>query len=481
MVDQRTINAILRQDLGAFTVKAFQTVSPGTEYKHNWHIDAIVHELLNCHEGENRRLIITQPPRSLKSICSSVAFPAWALGHDPSRRFACVSYSNDLAAFLARQFRTVMTSDWYRALFPNVRLKKDTETECETTQGGGRFALSVGGSFTGRGADVIIIDDPLKADDAHSEKARRAVNEWYGTTLLSRLDDKGKGVIALVMQRLHEDDLAGRHLAESGWRHLDLPAIAIEDQTISLSPTRVHHRRKDEVLHPERESREVLKHIKREIGSLTFSAQYQQRPIPVEGNLVKRKWINWFDTPPERALGREIVQSWDIATSTGATNDWSVCTTWMIIKRDYYLLHVWRGRLEFPDLRKKVIRLATEQKPNTLLIERVGPGQNLIQELRDNPIPGVPTPIGIRPEKAKLVRMEIQAARFEANQVHMPKEAPWLADLLNELFAFPGGRYDDQVDSVSQFLNWVEQHEHYSGRAAIAGPWIAALHDKQVR
>ena len=134
-----------------------------------------------------------------------------------------------------------------------MRLAKDTETECVTTKGGGRFAVPVGGSFTGRGADVIIIDDPMKADDAQSEKARRAVNEWYGTTLLSRLDDKGSGAIILVMQRLHEDDLAGKLLRDGGWCHLNLPAIAQEDEEIAIGRGVVHPRRKGEALHPERE------------------------------------------------------------------------------------------------------------------------------------------------------------------------------------------------------------------------------------
>ena len=184
----------MRQDLGTFTAKVFSTVSPGDNYLHNWHIDAVSHALMQIHHGKNRRLIVTQPPRSLKSICTSVSFVAWSLGHDPSMRFACVSYSHELAASFARQFRTVVTSEWYRALFPKMRLSKDTETECVTTKNGGRFVVPVGGSFTGRGADVIIIDDPLKADDAQSDKARRVVNDWFPTTVLSRLDDKQKAL-----------------------------------------------------------------------------------------------------------------------------------------------------------------------------------------------------------------------------------------------------------------------------------------------
>jgi len=130
---RQVLDAALRQDLGTFVAKVFSTVSPGDQYLHNWHIDAIVHALLQIHRGKNRRLIISQPPRSLKSICASVAFPAWSIGHNPSARFACVSYSSELAATFSRQFRSVVTSDWYRARFPAVKLAKDSETECVTT------------------------------------------------------------------------------------------------------------------------------------------------------------------------------------------------------------------------------------------------------------------------------------------------------------------------------------------------------------
>jgi predicted phage terminase large subunit-like protein len=456
--NQAVLDAVLRKDLGTFVAKVFQTVSPGDRYLHNWHIDAIVHELMQVHHGQSRRLIVTQPPRSLKSICTSVAYVAWSLGHDPSLRFACVSYSHELTATFARQFRAVVTSDWYRALFPTMRLAKDTETECVTTKGGGRFAVPVGGSFTGRGADVIIIDDPMKAGDAQSENARRNVNDWYGATLLSRLDDKESGAIILVAQRLHEDDLAGKLLRDGGWRHLDLPAIADDDQEIAIGPGIVHRRSKGEVLHPERESLAVLDDIKREMGSLTFSAQYLQRPVPLEGNLIKRDWFKWDDSVPSREPGAEVIQSWDLASTTGETNDYSVCTTWLAVKRQYHLLDVWRGRLEFPYLKQRLIALAGEHRPNRILIEEMGPGLHLIQDFIANPVAGVPMPIGIKPEGDKMVRMEAQSARFEAGQVHLPREAPWLSLFLHEMLAFPMARHDDQIDSVSQFLNWAETY-----------------------
>ena len=209
MPDASVLAAAMRSDLAAFIQKAFQTVSPEDRYRHNWHIEAIAYQLGRCWDRQCRRLIITQPPRSLKSICASVAFVAWALGRNPKLRFICVSYSDALAAALARQFRQVVNSGWYRALFPGTRLSKDTGIECVTTAGGGRLATSIGGTLTGRGADMIIVDDPLKAGDASSKTVRDDVNEWYTTALVSRLNDKARDVMIVLMQRLHEDDLAG--------------------------------------------------------------------------------------------------------------------------------------------------------------------------------------------------------------------------------------------------------------------------------
>src|SRR5215475_6534069 len=286
-MNERVILALLRTDLRYFVWKSFGTVMPGTPYLPNWHIDAIVHQLMQVHAGGTPRLLINQPPRSLKSICVSVAYVAWLLGHDPTRRIIVVSYSNEFAAELHRQFRMVIDAPWYRALFPAMRPAKDSGTELVTTAGGSRYATSVGGTLTGRGADLIIVDDPLKAEEAMSEPARRRVIDWYGGTLVSRLNDKENGPIVVVMQRLHENDLAGHLLGQGGWEHLDLPAIAVEDSVIPIGDNKVFTRGQGEVLHPARESREVLDRIKAEIGSLKFSAQYQQQPVPLEGNILR--------------------------------------------------------------------------------------------------------------------------------------------------------------------------------------------------
>src|SRR5712664_1377846 len=389
---------------------------------------------IRVHSGEGRRLLINQPPRSLKSICVSVAYVAWLLGLDPTRRAIVASYSGDFAAELHRQFRMVVSSAWYEALFPTLRWAKETGLELITTQGGSRFATSVGGTLTGRGADLIIVDDPLNANEVHSEPARKRVIDWYGGALVSRLNDKQTGSIVAVMQRLHEDDLAGHLLRQGGWDHLDMPAIALDDEIIELGHGKTHVRRSGDVLHPERESREALEAIKAEVGSLLFSAQYQQRPVPVEGNLIRRSWFRAYDNLPASPSRTRIVQSWDVAMMTGGQNDYSACTTWLTHKNDAYLLHVYRGRLEYPELRRKVIGLATEHRATTVLIENAGPGMNLLQDLRAAMPQGMTRPIGVKPEGSKVDRMAAQSAKIEAGHVHLLNSSPWLGEFLTELF-----------------------------------------------
>jgi predicted phage terminase large subunit-like protein len=471
MNDATVLAALLRSDPRFFVRKAFHTILPGTPYLPNWHIEAIVHELMRVNAGEVNRLLINQPPRSLKSICVSVAYVAWLLGHDPTRRVIVVSYSNELAAELHRQFRMIIDAGWYRALFPAMRVARDTGTELVTTAGGSRYATSVGGTLTGRGADLIIVDDPLKADEVNSDLARKRVNDWYSGSLVSRLNDKDKGAIVVVMQRLHENDLAGYLLGQGGWQHLDLPAIAVDDGIIALGHDKVKMRAVGDILHPERESKDALDRIKAEIGSLKFSAQYQQRPVPLEGNLIRREWFRCYDRLPQGSANR-IVQSWDIAMMTGDANDYSVCTTWRTIKGDYYLIDVFRARLQYPDLRRKVAGLAAKHGAGTILIENAGSGMALLQDLwRDLPR-GMVRPLGQKPKGSKADRMVAQSAKIEAGHVHLPRQADWLDTFLLELLAFPNGRHDDQVDSVSQFLKWSSSRDIFDLTMIGMGPKV---------
>jgi predicted phage terminase large subunit-like protein len=467
------VRALLRTELAFFIRKVFATVSPGETYLHNWHIEAIAWQLMQVHCGNTRRLLINQPPRSLKSICVSVAYVAWVLGHDPCRRIIVASYSGDFAAELHRQFRLVIGSGWYQGLFPATRWVKETSLELVTTQGGSRYATSIGGTLTGRGADLIIIDDPLNASESLSEPARKRVIDWYTGSLVSRLNDKENGAIIAVMQRLHDDDLAGHLLRQGGWAHLNLPAIAGEDQIITVGEGEVYHWRHGEPLHPERESIETLRKIQDEVGSLLFSAQFLQQPIPIEGNLIRRSWFPTYQQLPAAGCDVHRVQSWDIATMTGPGNDYCVCTTWHCYKNDAYLAHVYRDRLEYPALRRKIIAMAAEQSGTTVLIENAGAGMNLLQDLWSDMPRGMTRPIGIKPEGSKIDRMAAQSAKIEARHVLLPEDAPWLADFLNELLSFPRGRHDDQVDSVSQFLYWFQQRAFQ--RVPIVSPFVFSV------
>ncbi|MCB9617761.1 MAG: phage terminase large subunit, partial [Sandaracinus sp.] len=379
---------------------------------------------------------------------------AFVLGHDPTRRIVCASYAQDLTAKHARDCRNVIESAWYKQLFPRTRIdpRKNTELEFETTARGGRLGTSVGGTLTGRGGNLILIDDPMKPSEAMSETRRAAVKDWYDSTLSSRLDHKTEGAIVLIMQRLHVDDLVGHVLGKgTPWTVLNLPAIAEDEQEIEIGPGRTYKRGVDEILHPDHEPLSVLEDLKATMGSAAFSAQYQQRPVPPEGALVKRGWFRAFAKPPEKQKGDQIVQSWDTASKADRTSDFSVCSTWLKKGKEYYLLDVLRVRLEYPDLRRKILSQSKHFGADLVLIEDASSGASLSQDLRREPGIYVKP---IKPEGDKIVRLEARTAVIEAGHVWLPESAPWLADFLDEILAFPGGRFDDQVDSFSQFLTW---------------------------
>jgi len=248
--------ALLRHDFYAFIQSCFHELNADTPFLDNWHIELLAAKLEACRRGECRRLIINVPPRSLKSLAASVAFPAWLLGHHPGAQIICASYGQELADKLARDCRTVMASAHYQGLFP-TRLSpyKQSVTEFMTTALGCRLATSVGGVLTGRGADWIIIDDPLKSGEALSDTLRGTVNDWYDHTLYSRLNNKQTGCIIVIMQRLHLDDLVGHLLEQKGWDLLSLPAIAEADETHRIWTSYGEHsytRRSGEALHPQR-------------------------------------------------------------------------------------------------------------------------------------------------------------------------------------------------------------------------------------
>ena len=254
-------DVICQLDFPSFIRKAFQTLEPSSEFLPNWHIEALAYKLEQVWLGKIKLLNVNLPPRMLKSFICSVAYPAFILGLDPTKRVIVLSYSIELAVKLTNDFRVLVNSPWYQSLRPNMRISrmKNTEFEVVTTHNGYRLGGSIDGSVTGRGADIIIIDDPIKPMDALSDSKRQRVIDLYNTSLYTRLDNKQSGAIILVMQRLHTDDPAGTLQRSSNvWTTLSLPAIAEQEETIQISDKRHHRRVTGDVIHPEREPKSAL-------------------------------------------------------------------------------------------------------------------------------------------------------------------------------------------------------------------------------
>jgi hypothetical protein len=270
-------DALLRQDFATFAMRCFHELNPQAELAMNWHIEVIAAKLAAVRQGKIRRLIINLPPRHLKSLLTSIAFPAWCLGHDPSAQLLCVSYAQDLSDKLARDCRNIMTSRWYRRIFATrLAAQRQAVQEFVTTRQGYRLATSNGGVLTGRGADIIVIDDPLKPEEALSATQRQAANDWFSHTLYSRQNDKRSGAIVIIMQRLHEDDLVGHVLGQEPWEILSFPAIAEADERHEIETIwgpRRFTRSRGEPLHAAREPLATLGRIRQTIGEYNFAGQ----------------------------------------------------------------------------------------------------------------------------------------------------------------------------------------------------------------
>jgi predicted phage terminase large subunit-like protein len=450
--DQALLDAVLRNDFLSFLRRCMATLNPGAPFLLNFHMEAIAYQLVRVLAGEVTRLIINLPPRHLKSIMVSVAFPAFLLGHDPRRRIFGISYGGDLSTKHAHDFQSIVQSTWYRRIFPHMLIARSADSDVYTTQRGFRKATSVYAAVTGLGGDTFIIDDPQKPVEAQSDAQRNHLNGWFSNTLRSRLDNKTTGVIIVVMQRVHLNDLTG-HLTENSddWTVLSLPAIAETDEEIAIGDGQFHSRRAGEALHPALEPLAALEKLRKEMGSDIFAAQYQQSPVPLGGAMIKRAWLRYYDVTPEHTYKTKIIQSWDTAAKNGAQNDLSVCTTWMLYDKQYYLLDVTRGRYEYPQLRSTAIALAKRFNPSTILIEDASTGTALAQELRQA---GTHVVKLVPVEQDKIGRLWVQQAKFEAGLVLFPKGASFLLDLEAELLTFPQARHDDQVDSISQALGY---------------------------
>ncbi|MGE3987446.1 phage terminase large subunit [Pseudorhodoplanes sp.] len=464
---------IYRQDLLAFIHRSFLELNPAQTFESNWHLELIAQSLEDVAYGNCKRLIINVPPRHLKSHSASIAFPAWFLGHFPEKQVACVSYSQDLSDTLARQSRRLMDSAFYQSLFDTrISRKRDTVADFETTQGGFRFSTSVGGGFTGRGGDVIVIDDPLKADEALSDARRESVNEWFDNTLRSRLNRQVEGSIIIIMQRLHADDLVAHVQETEDWRTLSFSAVAEEDESYEIrNPYRTSRllRKEGDILQPALTPRPVLEALRKAMTPYHFAAQYQQNPQPPAGNIVKREWLKFYAPEEKPDNFGTILQSWDTAVTDTELANFSVCTTWGVTGRKAYLLDVFRRKLLFPDLKRSIEAHAELHDATVVLIEDKSSGSSLIQQLRAEGLSKVRAAPSL--DGNKVMRLNGQTPMIEGGFVLFPKWADWLDTYLNELLSFPSSNYDDQVDATVYALAWIGENP-IGPSAIIKRPWI---------
>lgn len=453
---------ILRNDFAAFVQRAFPEVKASEPFQYNWHIEVLAEKLEAVRRGEIRRLIINLPPRHLKSVIGSVAFPAFLLGHKPSAEVLCISYAQDLTDDFARSSLSLMRSPFYQATF-KTRLSPDRQAveEFKTTAGGCRRSTSVAGGLTGRGADFIIIDDPIKADDSQSDARRGSVNASFYNSIYSRLNNKETGAIVIIMQRLHADDLVAYVQEREAWDVVAFPAIAERDEVYNVHTpygSRRIVRKEGVALQPSREPLVSLQELRSRIGEYTFAAQYQQDPQPAAGIIVKREWLHEFDleNPPKFEMK---IQSWDTANKATELADYSVCTTWGVKDNRLYLLDVFWKKLEFPELEQAALRLAADFRPAVVLIEDKVSGTSLIQSLRQKGIATQPVSV----DGDKIMRLRAQTAKISSGLVLFPRKAPWLDAYLLELTTFPNSKNDDRVDSTVHALAWLDEQYNIPG------------------
>src|SRR3990172_2712893 len=415
-------------------------------YIPNWHHYIIAEKLEAVERGEITRLAIFMPPRHGKTELASIRFPAWCVGRNPEKHIIAASYSGDLATDFGRQVRNLVADELYVELFSKILSDDSTAADRWNTVKNGRYvSAGVGGPIVGRGADILLIDDPIKDyEEAHSAVIRQKVWDWYTTVALTRLHQNG--AIILIETRWHEDDLAGRILRsakETGehWDIISFPAIAEEDE---------EHRKKGEALWPGMKSIAELEQIRATQGSVKWSSLYQQKPPKEQGAIFKREWFPRYKGEPYGVLVRRS-QVLDTAHKTKKENDYSSLITFDTMNGgNIYVRHVWREKVIYPDLKRKVADLFASHKSHELCVEDKDAGAMLIQEFqRDTKLPVIP----IQADKDKVLRAHAATPLCEAGKVYLPEDAPWLEAFLDELMSFPSGENDDQVDAFVHGIN----------------------------
>jgi len=407
-------------------------------FKWNWRHQLFLYKALHrLTTGECKRLIITMPPRHGKSETVTIRYAAWRLERDPKLNIILGSYNQKLANRFSRRIRTIVEER-----LPLAKDKRSAD-EWETKVRGGVKAVGVGAGITGFGGSLVIIDDPVKnRAQAESRTMRDNVWDWFNDDIYTRLEP-GASMI-LIQTRWHEDDLAGRLLKQSAdggevWEKVDLPALAEDGDPLG--------REIGEALWPERYSTEALEAIRRQQGTYSFSALYQQQPVPSDGGLFKREWFQHIVSRPP--IGLAWARGYDLAVSTKTTSDHTASFRCAFDRSgNLYIADGFRRRIEYPEQRRYVIDRVREERNTSHGIEKALHGQALVQDLRQDPkVRGRPIE-AIRVDADKITRALAWAGLAEDGKVILV-QGTWIDDFVDEVCSFPYGAHDDQVDAVS--------------------------------
>jgi len=429
------------------------------------HHELINNTMMDLEAGRKKRVIVMMPPGSAKSTYGTVVFPTWYMGRNPGKSVISTSYGSSLSLKFSRKVRQVVKSPKFSEVF-NTELVPDNRA-LEFWSLKNQSSYMCGGilsGITGNRADGLVIDDPVKGrEQADSQTIREKTWEAYTSDLRTRL--KPNGWILLIQTRWHEDDLAGRILPDD-WDGESGYVTAKDGEEWYVVCLQAQCEREDDPLgreigewlwtdwfSPEHWAQEKLSQ-----GSRNWESLYQQRPKPLEGSIIKRIWPKRYNTRPAEFM--RLVMSLDTAYKPEQHNDPSVLTIWGEVEQGHHLLHVWRDRVEYPELKRIVANYYMNWRADAVLIEDKASGQSLIQELRQGvtlsqfPNKIVMPVIAIEPEGSKLNRAIRVSSQFEAGRVWLPEHEPWLIDYESELFGFPLATHDDQVDSTTQYLEW---------------------------
>ena len=469
------LKSVLEAEIEARSLKAF--VRGAWHIHHgeipldwNWHIDVICDHLVAVLPGRRiKRLIINVPPGFLKSLLVSVYWPAWLWVRYPKLQVLAASSANDVALRDAKRMHEIIGSEWFRRFGLDYTFDRgqDAKGYFANTEGGYRISRSTGQKVIGFRGDLNLTDDPLDAKDAYGDKAELVAHvKWYQQSWRTRVNSPIRTPLVIIMQRLHEMDLSGVLLKQPGWQHLCIPNEydGVRRRTIlgEYDPRQTE----GELLHPVFLDAETTENLKGELGSLVYSAQYQQNPKPAEGTIIHAEWIRYYDIIEEKPAEFDyIVHSWDTAQREMKWADWSVGQVWGVLGANRYLLDQVRARLDTPKL-IKAIRTMCEIYPvfKAVLVEGRNNGPEVVRALRSE-IPGL---IAINPDTSKEARLAACAPLFESGNILVPypEQKPWGVGLLDELLAFPASAYKDQVDALTQALNWIRENE-------VKEPWFS--------